>query len=144
MAKAHLFINGKDAFTEYGIILANNSLSTLMTPPSLKEWVTNEVYSENGTRYLKSNPPKVDKRDLTVIFQLVAQTEEQFHSRYEKFCNEVLSTGVVNIRTKWQPNIEYKCIYENCSQFTQFLLGIATFGLKLVEPNPTDRAVITY
>lgn len=144
MARGHLYINGKDAFTEYGIILANNSLSALMTPAPLKEWVSNEVRTENGTRYLLSDPPKRAQRDVTITFQLVAQTEEQFHTRYEKFCNEVLALGIVNIRSKWQPNIEYHFVYENCSQFTQFLLGIATFGLKLIEPDPTDRSLRSY
>lgn len=141
MAQGHLYINGKDAFIEYGIILANNSLSALMTPAPLKEWISNEVRSEDGTRYLVSDAPKQAKRDVSIIFQLVAQTEEQFARRYQKFCDEVLSLGIINLRTKWQPTIEYHFVYESCSQFNQFLLGIATFGLKMVEPNPTDRTI---
>ena len=34
----------------------------------------------------------------------------------------------------------YKTIYLSCNQFTQFMRGIASFSLKLNEPNPKDRS----
>lgn len=143
-ATGHLYFNGKDAWTRYGIILATNGLSALMTPPPLKDWITNDVRTEHGVRYLLSDTPKVSQRDVSVTFQLCAKDEDDFLRKYNRFCNDVLVPGVVNIRTKWQPGVEYHCIYESCNQFTQFLLGIATFGLKLIEPDPTDRTMRSY
>lgn len=142
-ATGHLFFNGVDAWTRYGIILASNGLSVLMTPPALKEWITNEVRDENGTRYVKSAAPKLAERSLVLPIQLCAKTEAEFAQKYALFCNEILAGGVINIATQWEPNKVYKCVYQSCSQFTQFLQQIATFGLQLVEPNPADRTVVT-
>ena len=139
-ASGHLFFNGIDAWERYGIILATNGLSVLMTPPALKEWITNEVRTEDGTRYAKNVAPKMAARDITLPIQLVATDEAEFIEKYALFCHEILESGVINITTKWEPQKVYKCVYESCTQFTQFLQQIATFGLKLIEPNPADRA----
>lgn len=138
-ATGHLYFNDKDAWTRYGIILATNGLSALMTPPPLKDWITNDVRTEHGVRYAKNIAPKMAARELTLPIQLVAKDEAEFAAKYALFCREILEGGVINISTKWEPGKVYKCVYQSCSQFTQFIQQIATFGLGLVEPNPDDR-----
>ena len=132
MASGEFYINGKDCYTTWGISMDTSSLSALMTPPPLKEFIENKSRLEHGKRVLTS------KRNITLTFNLTAKTEEEFFSRYNSFCEE-LETGVINIKTKYQPNITYKTIYISCNQFTQFMRGIARFSLKLVEYNPADR-----
>lgn len=139
-ATGHLFFNGVDAYERYGIILATTGLSVLMTPAPLKEWITNEVRTENGRRYATSQVPKLDERTFTLPIQLVATDEADFATKYGLFCDEVLVRGVIHISTIWEPGKVYKCVYQSCSQFTQFIQQIATFGLGLVEPNPADRS----
>ena len=132
-----LFINGKDAYTTWGISMDDTSLSSLMTPPPSKQFIENKSRLEHGKRVIRTNP-KVDERDLTLQINLTAKNEEQFFARYLSFCVE-LETGSLNIRTIYQPEILYRTTYVSCQQFSQFMRGIGKFVLKLNEPNPKDR-----
>lgn len=134
-----LHINGKDAYATWGISMDDTSLSTLMTPAPNKDFIENKSRTEHGKRVSPSSP-KVDERTVTLQINLTAKDEAQFFARYALFCAE-LETGVLNIRTKYQPNVTYKTIYLSCSQFSQFMRGIGKFSLKLNEPNPKDRTV---
>lgn len=132
-----LFINGKDAYKEWGISMDDTSLSSLMTPAPNKELIENKSRLDHGKRVITSNS-KMDERNITLQFNLVAPTSDVFFSRYQSFCEE-LAAGVLNIKTKYQPNVVYKTIYQSCSQFSQFMQGIGKFTLKLNEYNPSDR-----
>lgn len=135
-----LFINGKDAYTTWGISMDDTSLSALMTPAANKELIENKSRLEHGKRVIPVNP-KVDERSLTLQIHLTASDQAQFFARYDSFCKE-LATGVLNIETKYQPGVVYKTIYQSCSQFSQFMQGIGKFTLKLNEYNPSDRSVV--
>lgn len=135
--KEELFINGKDAYIEWGISMDDTSLSSLMTPVPSKAFVENESRLEHGKRVIIANP-KMDVRNLTLQINLTASNEEQFFTRYNSFCEE-LATGVLEINTKYQPTVVYKTIYQSCSQFSQFMRGIGKFSLKLYEYNPSNR-----
>lgn len=132
-----LYINGKDAYTKWGISMDDTSLSALMTPAPNKELIENKSRLENGKHVNLSNP-KMDERSFTLQINLTAPNTEAFFSRYSSFCKE-LATGVLDIKTKYQPNLVYKTIYQSCSQFSQFIQGIGKFTLKLTEYNPSDR-----
>ena len=135
-----LFINGKDAYDEWGMFLDETSLSSLMTPAPNKGFIKNSSRLEHGKRVITSNPMK-DERNLVLQVCFTAQTEDLFFKRYVSFCKE-LDTGVLTIKTKYQPDVMYKTIYVSCNQFSQFMRGIAKFSLKLIEPNPNDRNLI--
>lgn len=135
--KDELFINGKDAYLTWGISMDDTSLSELMTPAANKAFIENESRLQHGKQVIMANP-KLDQRNLTLQINLTARTEEQFFTRYSRFCN-VLATGVLQLRTKYQPGVVYKTIYLSCGQFSQFMRGIGKFSLKLNEPNPNDR-----
>lgn len=135
--KGELYINGKDAYKTWGISMDDTSLSELMTPPANKAFIENESRLQHGKRVVTANP-KLDQRNLTLQINLTATTETQFFARYSGFCRE-LATGLLHIKTKYQPGVVYKTIYLSCSQFSQFMRGIGKFSLKLCEPNPTDR-----
>lgn len=134
-----LFINGKDAYIEWGISMDDTALSTLMTPAPKKEFVENKSRLEHGKRVVAANP-KIDERSLTFQVHLTASNPVQFFSRYQSFCEE-LATGVLDIKTKYQPNVIYRTTYQSCSQFSQFMQGIGKFVLKLNEPNPANRTL---
>ncbi len=134
-----LYINGKDAYKEWGITLVNSSsLSALMTPPSKKERTSNDSKLENGTRYITADV-KQQKREVSLALQFSAISEEAFLERYNSFCKLLAESETLNIYTSFDPDTLYKFLYESCSQFTQYNLGIAKFTLKLTEPDPTDR-----
>ena len=137
MPKGQLKINGKDAYETWGISMDDTSLSALMTPPSVKPYISNDDRTKHGKEYLTA-PVYVDSRDLTLQLNLTAKDEEQFFARYIAFC-EVLAKGVLDIETSFQPGVVYHCLYQSCSQFSQFMRGIGKFVLKLTELNPNNR-----
>ena len=116
MPQEELFINGKDAYTTWGISMDDTALSALMTPAPNKEFIENKSRMEHGKRVITADP----------------------FARYDSFCNE-LDKGILEIKTKYQPNIVYRTIYISCNQFSQFMQGIGKFVLKLNEPNPNNR-----
>lgn len=134
-----LYINGKDAYTEWGISMDDTSLSALMTPASNKEFIENKSRLEHGKRVTTSNP-KVDERTLTLQINLTASDKSQFFARYENFC-KVLDTGILEIWTQYQPLIIYRTTYQSCQQFSEFMQGIGKYVLKLNEPNPKNRTL---
>lgn len=138
-----LFVNGKDAYTTWGITLGETALSALMTPATIKAPVENKGRGADGKQVLglgsSTYRPKLEDRELTLSINLSAKDEEEFFRRYESFCSE-LEGGTLHIQTKYQPAITYRCVYVSCTQFSQFMRGIASFSLRLCEPNPRDRA----
>lgn len=138
MLKGQLKINGKDAYLTWGVTMDDTSLSALMTPPSVKAYIENNDRTEHGKRVIIDNV-RVDSRDITLQLNLTARSEEEFFSRYSSFCDE-LSKGILDIETSYQKGIVYHCIYQSCSQFSQFMRGIGKFTLKIIEFNPKNRS----
>lgn len=138
MLKGQLLINGKDAYTEYGIFMDDTALSTLMTPAPNKEFISNKYRSKDGKSVIRHNP-RLDEREITIAFNMSAKTSDEFLTNYGKFCEDVLASGQVTIHTSFQPTVWYRCIYLSCTQFSEFMRELAKFSLKLNEPDPTDR-----
>lgn len=141
MPKGELYIkdlggNWTDAYTEWGLSMSDTGLSSLMTPAPNKEYITDESRLEHGKRIIVD--AKIDSRSLTLPVHITANSKEEFFERYGRFC-EILAGGNIVLKTRFQPNIVYKCVYVNCSGFSQFVQEMAHFTLKLEEPNPTDR-----
>ena len=80
----------------------------------------------------------MDERDLTLAVQLYARNRTELFSRLKAFKTELKKRRVV-IRTKYEPGVYYRCDYQSCTQYTSFHRGMATFSLKLNEPNPNNR-----
>ena len=132
-----LYINGNDAYTTWGISLSDTAISALLTPPSLKERITNESRLEHGQRVLNDSPRKAH-REVTLDMHMTAKSKAEFLTRYAAFC-EVLAAGQVNIVISQQPNVIYKMLYVSCTQYSEFHIKLAKFSLKLIEPNTNDR-----
>ncbi|WP_277015469.1 hypothetical protein [Prevotella corporis] len=137
MLTGQLKINGKDAYETWGISMDDTSLSALMTPPSVKAYIENNDRIEHGKRVITSSV-FADSRDITLQLNITAKNEQQFFERYSAFC-DVLAKGILDIETSFQKGVVYHCLYQSCSQFSQFMRGIGKFVLKLTEPNPNKR-----
>lgn len=135
--RGDLFINDKDAYTEWGLSLNPDGVSTLMTPAPNKDIVSNKSRLQHGKRVINDNPRK-DERNLTLVINIRASSVEEFLSRYESFCNE-LATGELVISTRYQPGVKYYMNYLSCSQFAEYHMGLGKFTLRLNEPNPSKR-----
>ena len=131
----NLTINGKNAYTTFGITMDETSLAALMTPPPMKEGVTSVSRIEHGERPVREATPYVDARDLTLQLNITAADETQFLQRYALFCEE-LKTGWLTLSTI---SGTYTCKYQSCQQFSQFMRGIGKFVLRLREYNPCNR-----
>lgn len=151
MPKGQLTINKKDAYTEWGLSMDSSALSALMTPAPIKSLIENDSRLEHGremiTSYTKTdsegakievNTVKMGARDVTVTFNITAKSEAEFLQRYYNFCSE-LERGKLDISTSFLPNVVFHMVYVSCSQFSEFVLGIGKFTLKLTEPNPKKR-----
>lgn len=136
--RGELYINGQDAWTTWGIMLDDSSLSALMTPPAIKDFPKNSSRLESGTRYITINP-KLKERDVTLSLQFHAKTKAAFLNNYNAFCQNVLATGRIKINTMYQSGVYYYFIYNSCTQYRQFMFKIAKFSLKLTEYNPSKR-----
>lgn len=134
-----LKINGLDAYSVWGVTLADGSLSALLTPPALKEFPNNESRIEHGTRYIV-HQPRLAQRDVTLEINMTARTQTEFLRQYASLC-DTLSQGSFTLWTAWLPRMLFRFIYQSCNQFSQLNLGIAKLSLKLTEPDPTDRAL---
>ena len=134
-------INNADAYERYGINLEDGALSTLMTPAPMKEFIESKSRVRHGKNII-TKAPKYDAREITLPFHLIAKSKTEFFTKYQLFCDEVLSNGKFELKTKYQPNVVYRLVYLSCTQFRQFVRELAVFSLKVSEPDPTDRAVI--
>lgn len=134
-----LIINGKDAFTNWGISLEpTTGISALMAPVPQKTAIENKSRAKNGKEVIPTTLQ--DERDITIPIHLCAKNKTDFLSKYGGFCAE-LATGVVNITTSHNPGVMYRCTYISCNNYSQFRFGIAKYSLRLNEPNPANRAV---
>lgn len=133
------YINGKDAYSTWGIVLTDSALTALMTPAPLKPFVENKARSLDGKAVSIKNP-KVDEREVQLTFSIVAKSKSDFLTKYDSFCTE-LKTGSLEIKTYVQPSVLYRMVYGSCSQFSMFNGKLGKFVLRVTEPNPNNRAV---
>lgn len=133
-----LFINDMDAFKAWGVCLSDSSLCTLVEPEPLKDAVSNKSTTKNGKQVRREQQPKVDERDITLFVQLYATSRDEMFSKLIAFKKE-LKKRRINIRTKFEEGVVYRCDYKSCKQFKSYFKGFATFSLTLNEPNPANR-----
>lgn len=132
-----LIINGKDAFTQWGVVLISGSLGVLMTPASIKPFVENKSRMSHGKQVLTSSAPKLDERSLSVPLGITASSEAAFISNCRGFFTE-LQKGVVVLYSS-QLNETYNLIFEKTQTLTEFDLKIGKIIVQFNEPNPTNR-----
>lgn len=144
MPAGQLYINGNDAYTIWGVSLEDGAIAALMTPPSMKESIVNESRLEHGKRRVNLLV-RMDERELTLPMHIVANSATEWYTKYSAFVAYLTSAEILEIVTSFQSGVAYKCIYQSCTQYSQFYdpgdnrSGMAKFALKLIEPNPNDR-----
>lgn len=145
-------INNYDAYTRYGLNIEDGGLSALMTPAPMKEFIECKSRVANGKKII-TKAPKVDAREVTLPFHIIAKSREEFFDKYNLFCDEVLKNGAFTLKTKFQPErtkivngvaviipeVVYHLVYVSCTQFSQYDQRLGRFSLKVSEPDPTNR-----
>lgn len=134
-----LFINGKDAWTEWGVNMEEGFLDALDAPLSMKEYIQDESRLEDGVRIDTSNP-KVASREITLGFTITGTSENDYRSKKASFQTE-LQKGKFTVKV---PNLNtetYKLVYtgKSISYGLSKQRNFGHFTMKCTEPNPTDR-----
>lgn len=149
MNNVKIYINStsQDTESKWGVIFTETSVTALMTPPPLKSYITNTNPLSDGIQSLRDseNIPKVDERDITLVFGLHAKNLAQFIIRYFNFCNE-LKKGALDLTMHIVEDDTYlKCTYHlnymSCTQYSEYNGRVGKFTVKFNEPNPEDRDI---
>lgn len=131
-----------DAKLQWGISLDSSALSALIAPAPLKDMIENKSALENGKRVFSSGR-KWDERTLTLGFNIVASSEQDFWTKYASFCSQVLSAGRFYIETCYQSGVAYFLDYLSCQTFGEFSRTMGKFVLRVIETNPANRTAPT-
>ncbi len=133
-----LFINGKDAYTHWGVIARETSITALIEPEPLKNPVDNKSATENGKRVRSEATPKVDERTVNLSIQIKAANRADLITKLSGLKTE-LKQRRIEITTKYESGVVYRMDYQSCKQTRSLFKTLATFSLQLNEPNPANR-----
>ena len=133
-----LIINGFDAFLQWGIRMGDGFLDAIFAPEPLKEFIENKSRLNNGKQVVYNNP-KIDERDVTLVFTLEGETPDDYLSKYSAFKTE-LQKGKIEIKVPALGNQVYRLTYLRSASF-----GLNTprtfskISVKFNEPNPSQE-----
>lgn len=123
----------------FGVTLTRGWREALLTPPPVKEYVTNDSRIENGMSVIASPQfSKMQKRDVRLSFFLEGNDENDYLSKYEAFLNKIAYSGQICLKVPVLKRV-FKLVYSQCSKFGDYGLKKGNFTLKLTEYNPNDR-----
>lgn len=131
-------INGKDAYSTYGVFLGNNSIESLLLPPSAKKRISNESRLLPGKQVIdgKNN---VCSRDVTLVFYFQGSNYVDIQNKITSFTTELLE-GIAIFTLNELPIIKFKLDYDSSSSLKQCRGRLAKISMKFNEPDPTDRS----
>lgn len=137
--KGELLINGKDAWTEWGMKMGYGFLDAIDAPLPMKEYIENESRLEHGKRIITENA-KVDSRNFTLEFTITGSTESDYRAKKKAFESE-LYKGPMTVQIPKLNNEVYRLVYLGKSISYGLSLGrcFGKFSAKFEEPNPTNR-----
>lgn len=135
-----LLINGKDAWTTWGVRMGDDFLNVIDGFNEMKVYIENESRLEHGKRVITDNA-KVDSREITLQFTIEGSSESDYRTKKKAFQAE-LEKGAVNIKVPVLGSEVYKLIFMGKS-ISYGLSPDRCFGKissKFEEPNPMDRS----
>lgn len=135
-----LYINGKDAWTEWGVNMGDGFLDAIDSFAPMKEYIENESRMEHGKRVLMV-APKVASRDLTLRFTIKGSSEADFRTKRRAF-EEELRKGAVDVRVPVIGDDVYHLIYtgKSVSYGMSMTRAFCSVSAKFEEPNPMKRS----
>lgn len=137
--KGELYINGKDAWTEWGVNMGDGFLDAIDSFAPMKEYIENDSRLEHGKRVLVGSP-KVASRDLTLHFTIMGESEADFRAKRKAFEAE-LRKGKVDVGIPALGSDIYHLLYLGKSIGYGMSLDrtFCSVSSKFEEPNPTER-----
>lgn len=135
---ADLIINGFDAFRQWGIRMGDGFLDAIFAPEPMKEFIENKSRLQHGKQVLYNNP-KVDERDVTLVFTLEGSSPDDYLVKYSAFKTE-LQKGKVEIKVPVLGDQVYRFTYLRSASFgLNIPRTFSKISIKFNEPNPANR-----
>lgn len=135
---ADLIINGFDAYRQWGIRMGDGFLDAIFAPEPMKEFIENKSRLKHGKQVLYNNP-KVDERDVTLVFTLEGSSPDDYHAKYSAFKTE-LKKGKVEIKVPVLGDQVYRLTYLRSASFgLNIPRTFSKISIKFNEPNPANR-----
>lgn len=134
-----LLINGKDAWTTWGVRMGDDFLNVIDGFNEMKDYIENESRLEHGKRMITDNA-KVASREITLQFTIEGSSEGDYRSKKKAFQTE-LEKGAVNIKVPALGDEVYKLVYlgKSISYGLSSDRCFCKISSKFCEPNPMDR-----
>lgn len=135
-----LIINGKDAWTTWGVRMGEDFLDVIDGFNEMKDYIENESRLEHGKRVITENT-KVASREITLQFTIEGNSESDYRTKKKAFQTE-LEKGAVNIKIPVLGTEVYKLAYlgKNISYGLSLDRCFGKISSKFIEPNPMDRS----
>ena len=136
MISADLVINGKDAYSQWGVRMGDNFIDALWELAPMKEYVTNSSTLEDGVQYQNVNP-KVNERNVTLTFTIEGSTKSDFLTKKKDF-DAMLYAGDVAICVPSDSSNVYHLKYKSGVSYAQNIgRTFCKMAVKFTEPKPT-------
>lgn len=135
-----LIINGKDAFSAWGVRMGDGFLDAIDGFNQMKDYIENESRLEHGKRIITDNA-RVDSREITLQFTIEGDSESEYRTKKKAFQTE-LEKGAVSIKVPVLGSEVYKLVYlgKSVSYGLSFDRRFGKVSSKFEEPNPADRS----
>ncbi len=135
-----LIINGKDAFSTWGVRMGDGFLDAIDGFNQMKDYIENESRLEHGKRIITDNA-RVDSREITLQFTIEGDSESDYRTKKKAFQTE-LEKGAVSIKVPVLGSEVYKLVYlgKSVSYGLSFDRRFGKVSSKFEEPNPADRS----
>lgn len=134
-----LLINGKDAYSTWGVRIGDKFLDTIGASSHMKEFIENKSRLEHGKRVIMNNP-KLDERDITLTFTIEGKSKSDYQSKKKAFYEE-LYKGKVDIQVPDNSDEVYHLTYtgKNVSYAQSLDRTFGKVSMRFNEPNPANR-----
>lgn len=135
-----LIINGKDAWTTWGVCMDDGFLDAIDGFNEMKDYIEDESRLEHGKRIITDNA-KVASREITLQFTIEGSSESDYRTKKKAFQTE-LERGTVNIKIPAIGTELYRLVYlgKNVSYGLSLDRCFGKVSSKFCEPNPMDRS----
>ena len=135
-----LYINGKDAWIEWGVNMGEDFINEIDAFVPMKELIENDSRLEHGKRILLANP-RIASRELTLHFTIKGDSETDYRAKRKAFEQE-LQKLAVDIKVPAIGTEVYHLVYLGKSVAYALNLSrtFCTVSAKFEEPNPMNRA----
>lgn len=135
-----LYINGKDAWTEWGVNMGEGFLDAIDGFAPMKDYIENDSRLEHGKRVLVVDP-KVASREVTLHFTIRGMSQTDFRAKRIAF-EEELRKGRVEVKVPELGEQVYHLIYlgKSVTYGLNISRTFSTLSAKFDEPNPMERA----